>query len=104
LENLLLAGMILGLGVEVDCLAPFLVGMFVSLQLVMLFAKVPEDSWLLAMVYGFGLHVACSCIVGSIVRDIYGTWVGILGNGCSFGTRVGSWMMIAKVNASGMCN
>jgi hypothetical protein len=48
LESLLLAGKILGFGVEVevevDCLAQFLVGMFVSLQLGMLFAKVTEDS------------------------------------------------------------
>jgi hypothetical protein len=41
-----LAGKILSLvmEVEVDCLASFLVGMFMSLQLGMLFAKVAEDS------------------------------------------------------------
>jgi hypothetical protein len=43
-------------------------------------------------------------MAGSIVGDIYGTWVGILGDGCSFGMKVGSRMMIVKVDASGMCD
>jgi hypothetical protein len=104
LESLLLAGKILGLGVEVevDCLAPFLVGMFVNLQLGMLFAMVAGDRLLLAVVYGFGLDAACSCMAGSIARDIYGRWVGILDNGCSFGMKLCSRMMIVKVDASGM--
>jgi hypothetical protein len=55
------------------------------------------------MVYGFGLPVACSCMAGSIARDICGSWVGILCDGGSFGTTVGSRMMIVKVDASGMC-
>jgi hypothetical protein len=59
---------------------------------------------LLAVVYGFCLPATCSCIAGSIARDIYGSWVAILGNGCSFGTKVGSRMMIVKVDASGMCD
>jgi hypothetical protein len=56
------------------------------------------------MVHGFGLPTTCSCMAGSIVGDIYGTWVGILGDGCSFGMKVGSRMMIVKVDASGMCD
>jgi hypothetical protein len=56
------------------------------------------------VVYGFRLPATCSCIAGSIARDIYGSWVAILGNGCSFGTKVGSRMMIVKVDASGMCD
>jgi hypothetical protein len=59
---------------------------------------------LLAVVYGFGLHAACSCMASSIARDICGSWVGILGDGCSFGMKVGSRMMIVKVDASGMCD
>jgi hypothetical protein len=35
--------MIWGVGVGVDCLAPFLVGMFMSLQWGMLFVKVSKD-------------------------------------------------------------
>jgi hypothetical protein len=56
------------------------------------------------VVYGFGLHAACSCMASSIARDICGSWVGILGDGCSFGMKVGSRMMIVKVDASGMCD
>jgi hypothetical protein len=37
-----------------------------------------------------GLPVPCSCMVGSVTRDICGNWVGILGDGCSFGTKVDS--------------
>jgi hypothetical protein len=59
---------------------------------------------LLTMVYGFDLLVVCSCIAGSIARDIYGSWVGILSNGCSFGRKVDSMMMIAKVGSSEMCD
>jgi hypothetical protein len=59
---------------------------------------------LLAMVYGFGLHVACSCMAASIARDIYGSWVGILGDGCCFGMKVDSRIMIAKVGSSEMCD
>jgi hypothetical protein len=55
-------------------------------------------------VYRFGLHAACSCMAGSIVRDICGSWVGILGDDCSFSLKVGSGMMITKVDASGMCD
>jgi hypothetical protein len=55
-------------------------------------------------VYGFGLDVTCSCIAGSIARDICGSWVGILGNGCSFGMKVDSRMMIANVGSSEMCD
>jgi hypothetical protein len=51
---------------------------------------------LLVVVYGFGLPAACSCMAGSIVRDIYGSWVSILDDGCSFSTKIGSRMMIAK--------
>jgi hypothetical protein len=56
------------------------------------------------MVYGFDLLVVCSCIAGSIARDIYGSWVGILSNGCIFGRKVDSMMMIAKVGYSEMCD
>jgi hypothetical protein len=56
------------------------------------------------VVYGFGLLVAYSCMTDSIARDICGSWVGILGDGCSFGTKVGSRMMIVKVDASRMCD
>jgi hypothetical protein len=59
---------------------------------------------LLAVVYGFGLLVAYSCMTDSIARDICGSWVGILGDGCSFGTKVGSRMMIVKVDASRVCD
>jgi hypothetical protein len=56
------------------------------------------------VVYGFGLPTACSCMAGSIARDIYDTWVGILDYDCSFGTKVGSRMMTVKVDSSGMCD
>jgi hypothetical protein len=56
------------------------------------------------VVYGFDLHVACSCMADSIARDICGSLVGILGNGCSFGMKVDSRMMIAKVGSSEMCD
>jgi hypothetical protein len=54
------------------------------------------------VVYGFGLHVACSCMAGSTARDIFGSLDGILGNGCSFGMKVDSLMMIGKVDSSEM--
>jgi hypothetical protein len=65
----------------VDCLAPFLFGMFVSLRSGTLFVKVPKDKWLLVVMYGFGLYVVCSCMPGSTMKDICGSWVGILGKG-----------------------
>jgi hypothetical protein len=52
------------------------------------------------VVYGFGLHAACSCMA----RDICGSWDGILGDGCRFDTKVGLRMMITKVDASGLCD
>jgi hypothetical protein len=57
---------------------------------------------LLDVVYGFGLHVACSSMAGSTARDIFGSLDGILGNGCSFGMKVDSLMMIGKVDSSEM--
>jgi hypothetical protein len=33
------------------------------------------------VMYGFGLYVVCSCMASSTVTDIYGSWVGILGEG-----------------------
>jgi hypothetical protein len=59
---------------------------------------------LLAVVYEFGLHVVCSCVAGSVARDICGSWVGILGDGCSFGAKVDSRIMIVKVGSSEMCD
>jgi hypothetical protein len=56
------------------------------------------------MVYGFGLHVPCSCIAGSIARDICSSWVDIMGDGCSFGTKVDLRMIIAKVGSGEMCD
>jgi hypothetical protein len=56
------------------------------------------------VVYGFGLHVVCSCMAGSVARDICGSWVGILGDGCSFGAKVDSRIMIVKVGSSEMCD
>jgi hypothetical protein len=55
-------------------------------------------------VYGFGLHVACRYMVGSVARDICVSWVGILDDGCSFGMKVDSRMMIAKVGSNEMCD
>jgi hypothetical protein len=83
--NWLLDGRSLDLGVavevEVDCLAPFLVGMFVSLLWGTLFVKVSKDRCLLVVMYGFGLYVVCTCMAGSTVKDIYGSGIGILGEG-----------------------
>jgi hypothetical protein len=64
--------------VEVDCLALFLVGMFVSLRWGTLFVKVSKDR-LLVVMYGFGLYVVCSCMPSSTAKDICYSWVGILG-------------------------
>jgi hypothetical protein len=69
----------------------------------MLFVKVLEGRRLLVEVYDLGLHVACSCMVGNIVKGIFGSLIGNLGKGCSFGRMVGLRMMIAIVGASEIC-
>jgi hypothetical protein len=51
------------------------------------------------VVYVFGLDVVCNCMADSIAWDICGGWVGILSDGCGFGTKVGSKTMIAKVGS-----
>jgi hypothetical protein len=56
------------------------------------------------VMYGFGLYVVCSCMASSTATDIYGSWVGILGDGCCFGMKVDSRIMIAKVGSSEMCD
>jgi hypothetical protein len=65
----------------VDCLAPFLVEMFVSLWWGTLLVNVSDDGSLLVLIYGFGLYVVCSCMAGSTAKDICGSWVCILGEG-----------------------
>jgi hypothetical protein len=42
----------------------------------------------MVVLYGIGLDVVCSCMANSIAWNICGSWVGILGNGCGFGTKV----------------
>jgi hypothetical protein len=94
-------GLLVEVVVVVGCLVLFSVGMFVSLQWGMLSVGVAEDRILLVEVCVFGLHGGCSCMVGSIANDIYGSWVGILGDGCSFGKKVGLRLMIVRVGSSG---
>jgi hypothetical protein len=59
---------------------------------------------LLVVVYGFGLCIVYNCMVGSTVKDICGGWAGILGEGCDYDVKVDSRIMIAKVDANGMCD
>jgi hypothetical protein len=69
----------------------------------MLFVKVLEGRRLLVEVYELGLHVVCSCMVGNIAKGNFGSLIGNLGEGCSFGGTVGLRMMIVMVGASEMC-
>jgi hypothetical protein len=59
---------------------------------------------LLVGVCGLGLYVGCSCMVGNVAKGIYGSWIGILGEGCGVGTKAGLRMKIAMVDANGMCD
>jgi hypothetical protein len=96
--------MVLKVGKFIACCESWFVGgagMFASLRWGMLFVGVVEDRILLVEVCEFGLRGVCSCMVGSIAKDICGTWVGILGAGCSFGKKVGLRMMIVWVGSSG---
>jgi hypothetical protein len=54
-------------------------------------------------VYGLGLHVTCSCMAGGIAKGISGSLIGILGEGCSFGMKVGLRMMTTIVGDNEMC-
>jgi hypothetical protein len=65
----------------VGYLAPFSVGMFVNMWRGMLFVKLMEGKQLLVVLHGLGLCVACSCMVGSTVKDTCGSWIGIMGEG-----------------------
>jgi hypothetical protein len=38
-----------------------------------------------------------------MVKDIYGSWVGIRSECCGVGTNAGLMMKIAMVDANGMC-
>jgi hypothetical protein len=69
----------------------------------MLFVKVLGDRRLLVGMYELGMHVACNCIVGNIAKDIFGSLIGNLGEGYSFGKTVSLRMMIAMVGVSEMC-
>jgi hypothetical protein len=40
---------------------------------------------------------------GNMVKDICGSWVGIQNECCGVGMEVGFRMMIAMLDASGMC-
>jgi hypothetical protein len=84
LENWLIAEKNLGFVVEVgiDCLALSLVVLFGSLWLGMLFVKVLEGKIFLFEVYELSLYAVCSCMVGNIVKGIFGSWIGNLGEGC----------------------
>jgi hypothetical protein len=42
-------------------------------------------------------------MVGSMAKDICDSWVGIQNGSCGVGTKVGWRMMIAMLDASGMC-
>jgi hypothetical protein len=104
LESLLLVvslGLLVEVVVVVGCLVLFSAGMFASLRWGMLFVGVAEDRRLLVEVCVFGLRGECSCMVGSIAKAICGSWVGILGDGCSFGKKVGLRLMIVRVGSSG---
>jgi hypothetical protein len=50
------------------------------------------------------LCIVYNCMVGSTVKDICGGWAGILGEGCDYDVKVDSRIMIAKVDANGMCD
>jgi hypothetical protein len=55
-------------------------------------------------VCGLGLYVGCSCMVGNVAKGIYGSWIGILGEGCGVDTNADLRMKIAMVDANGMCD
>jgi hypothetical protein len=42
-------------------------------------------------------------MVGNMAKGIYGSWLGILNESWSVGTKVDLRMMIAMFRASGMC-
>jgi hypothetical protein len=42
-------------------------------------------------------------MAGSMAKDIYDNWVGIQNECCGVGMKVGLWMMIGMLDASGMC-
>jgi hypothetical protein len=55
-------------------------------------------------VCGLDLCAVCSYMAGNTGRGICGSWIGILGEGSNFGTRVNLRKKIATVGASGMCS
>jgi hypothetical protein len=49
---------------------------------------------MLVRMCGFGLYVGCGCTVDSVAKGICANWIGILGESCGGGTKVGLRMKI----------
>jgi hypothetical protein len=49
------------------------------------------------------MYVGCSCMASITAMDICDSWDGIWNECCGVGTKTGLRMMIAMVDANGIC-